>query len=411
VSDLPPQGLGGTGDGSSPPGNTGNDKPSVGNTDPKAFAGRESIYKFDSSALERAAQAAKELERSQYATQAFDVVKMQEQTKQLEIQKQMKEYAQHEEEIRFKHQQQLNEEKRKMMNEESQHQAERAKFQDQLARKRMQDQAAEQSRLQDEERRRQEDEARKEKAEADRQKKEEEKRKRQQLMAGLQASGGPNFEIMKKDKQAEKFDKFGNIVKAKAEMGLTKEQQDEQKKRALADLVKPIDTAGLDVAGLRTKIKDLHARITRLEGQKYDMEKRRDRQEYDLKELNERQRQISRNKAMKKGLNPDEVANSPHPPKVPVASKYDRQIDRRSYHDRFTLFEAPPKPKKPAIHHGSARPPSEWGRKESEELENLRKNLEPPKYQEAVKIEGARAPMEPIPVSIEGDENPDEEEE
>jgi len=263
----------------------------------------------------------------------------------------------------------------------------------------------------EEERRRQEDEARKEKAEADRQKKEEDKRKRQQLMAGLQASGGPNFEIMKKDKQAEKFDKFGNIVKAKAEMGLTKEQQDEQKKRALADLVKPIDTAGLDVAGLRTKIKDLHARITRLEGQKYDMEKRRDRQEYDLKELNERQRQISRNKAMKKGLNPDEVANSPHPPKVPVASKYDRQIDRRSYHDRYTLFEAPPKSKKPAIHHGSARPPSEWGRKESEELENLRKNLEPPKYQEAVKIEGARAPMEPIPVSIEGNENPDEEEE
>jgi len=263
----------------------------------------------------------------------------------------------------------------------------------------------------EEERRRQEDEARKEKAEADRQKKEEEKRKRQQLMAGLQASGGPNFEIMKKDKQAEKFDKFGNIVKAKAEMGLTKEQQDEQKKRALSDLVKPIDTAGLDVAGLRTKIKDLHARITRLEGQKYDMEKRRDRQEYDLKELNERQRQISRNKAMKKGLNPDEVANSPHPPKVPVASKYDRQIDRRSYHDRYTLFEAPPKAKKPAIHHGSARPPSEWGRKESEELENLRKNLEPPKYQEAVKIEGARAPMEPIPVSIEGNENPDEEEE
>lgn len=64
---------------------------------------------------------------------------------------------------------------------------------------------------------------------------------------------------------------------------------------------------------LRAKVKELHARITRLEGEKYDLEKRRDRQEYDLKELNERQRQISRNKALKKGLNPEEVANSPHP--------------------------------------------------------------------------------------------------
>jgi len=262
----------------------------------------------------------------------------------------------------------------------------------------------------EEERRRQEDEERKAKAEADRQKKEEEKRKRQALMAGLQASGGPNFEITKKDKDAEKFDRFGNIVKAKAEMGLTKEQQEEQKKRALADILKPLDTSGLGVDALRAKIKDLHARITRLEGQKYDMEKRRDRQEYDLKELNERQRQISRNKALKKGLNPDEVTNSPHPPKVPVASKYDRQIDRRSYHDRLNLFENPSKPKKPAIHHGSARPPTAWGRKESEELENLRKNLEPPKYQEAVKIEGARPPMEPVPASIEGNEEPDEEE-
>jgi hypothetical protein len=64
VSDLPPQGSGGSGDGSSPPGNIGNEKSSIGNTDPKAYAGRESFYKFDSTALERAAQAAKELERS-----------------------------------------------------------------------------------------------------------------------------------------------------------------------------------------------------------------------------------------------------------------------------------------------------------------------------------------------------------
>lgn len=56
VSDLPPQGSGvPPSDGSSP---LSNDKPSGGN------ASRESFYKFDSTALERAAQAAKELERS-----------------------------------------------------------------------------------------------------------------------------------------------------------------------------------------------------------------------------------------------------------------------------------------------------------------------------------------------------------
>jgi ATPase family AAA domain-containing protein 3A/B len=65
VSDLPPQGLGNSGDGSSSsPGGAGNDKSSVGTSDPKAYTGRESVYKFDSTALERAAQAAKELERS-----------------------------------------------------------------------------------------------------------------------------------------------------------------------------------------------------------------------------------------------------------------------------------------------------------------------------------------------------------
>ena len=105
VSDVPAQGAGGTGDNLPP---SGNDKPSSGITDSRATAGRESVYKFDSTALERAAQAAKELERSrmshhslslslsislsflEYASQAFDVVRMQEQTKQLEIQKQMK---------------------------------------------------------------------------------------------------------------------------------------------------------------------------------------------------------------------------------------------------------------------------------------------------------------------------------
>ncbi|VDP26544.1 unnamed protein product [Soboliphyme baturini] len=159
-------------------------------------------------------------------------------------------------------------------------------------------------RKEEEERRRQEEEERKRKTEEEKRKKEEEKKKRQQMMAGLKVSTTPNFSINKKEKSAEKFDKFGNIVKAKAEMGLTKEQQEEAKRKYLSEA---------SFQTLRAKVKDLHQRICRLEAEKYDLEKRGERQDYDLKELNERQRQIARNKAMKKGLDPDEVANSRHP--------------------------------------------------------------------------------------------------
>ncbi|KFD65597.1 hypothetical protein M514_09885 [Trichuris suis] len=325
-------------------------------------------------------------------------------------------------------------------------------------------------RREEEERRKQEEEERKRKVEEEKRRKEEEKKKRQQMMAGLNATTGPNFELPKKDKTTDKFDKFGNIVKAKAEMGLTKEQQEEQKRKYLGEIMKPLSTKGMDIAGLRAKIKEFHQKICRLEADKYDLEKRGERQDYDLKELNERQRQISRNKALKKGLDPEEAANSRYPPKVSVTSKYERQIDRRSFHERRLLFEVsfslalpmhdeagtfllsfyssieswalslkptahphfpnmivsdqsltkvatktaaqphspvkssvlkskqePVKPKQMNIFHGSARPPSSWGRKENEELENLRRNLEPPKYIEQVKVENARPPMEPIP--------------
>jgi ATPase family AAA domain-containing protein 3A/B len=63
TTNLPNQNFeGNSTDGSS--GHTGNNQTSGGNTNAKNNAGRESIYKFDSTALERAAQAAKELERS-----------------------------------------------------------------------------------------------------------------------------------------------------------------------------------------------------------------------------------------------------------------------------------------------------------------------------------------------------------
>lgn len=255
-------------------------------------------------------------------------------------------------------------------------------------------------RKEEEEKRRSEEEEKRKKADEDKRKKDEEKKKRQAMMAGLQSTG-VTLELPKHDANQEKFNKFGNIVKAKAEMGLTKEQHEEQKRKHLQEIMRDLKTDNLDLGRLKSKLKEMHQRICRLEASRYDLEKRKERQEYDLKELNERQRQIARNKALKKGLDPDSATSSRYPPKVPTASKYDRQIDRRSYGDRRYLFESEKKKKQKSIYHGTARPPSEWGRgKENEELEQIRKNLEPPKYVEAVKLEGYKPPVAYIPSNL-----------
>merc|ERR1712226_896687 len=62
------------------------------------------------------------------------------------------------------------------------------------------------------------------------------------------------------------------------------------------------------------------------------------RQDYDLKELKERQKQQLRQKAMKKGLDPEALTGK-HPPKIQTASKFERRTDRRTYDDKKKLFE------------------------------------------------------------------------
>jgi troponin T len=185
-----------------------------------------------------------------------------------------------------------------------------------------------------------------------------------------------------------------------------KKDMDEEEKAALkaeylASHVPSKDSiSGLGADDLKERIKELHSQICKLEAQRYDLEERQKGQEYDLKELQDRQSQQARNAALKSGLDAEEAAKSKHPPKVKVVAKFDRQIDRRGYGERKELFAIGQTEKIWKVFRGSGKPPPEWGRKDIEELENIRKNFEGFRYQELEPVEGAKPPAPAIPAQV-----------
>ncbi|OQR77170.1 ATPase family AAA domain-containing protein 3-B-like [Tropilaelaps mercedesae] len=146
--------AGGSGDGPPP-------KIDLGET---TKIGAKSNYQFDSTALERAAKAARELESSRHGREAIELSKMQEKTAQLEHQKNIKAIEAEMENLKLTHAQRMNEEKRKTLQEETRQAQARAEYQDQLARKRYEDQLVQQQRQQDENLRRQEESTAKQEA-------------------------------------------------------------------------------------------------------------------------------------------------------------------------------------------------------------------------------------------------------
>ncbi|KAI6177626.1 hypothetical protein M3Y97_00928300 [Aphelenchoides bicaudatus] len=220
-------------------------------------------------------------------------------------------------------------------------------------------------RRKDDERRREDEEKRKAKIEEQKRLKEEEKLKRQQMMAG----GFVTTTVGNKRKQ----------------------RSDEQIQEAKRNYINSLQSNKPDISGLlpndlKAKIKQLYQKILRLESEKYDLTQRHERQDYDLKELTERQSQQTRNKALALGVEVEQAESGKvRPPKINVASKHDRQKDHRSYNERFEIFEKPYEKPEPAIAHGSGRPPKEWKHTNNylmEEIEQIRKHLEPPSYVE-----------------------------
>merc|ERR1711915_51732 len=185
----------------------------------------------------------------------------------------------------------------------------------------------------EEERKLREESERKQKEQKEKRRRlEEAEKKRQSMMKGSSKEDG-----------AKKFgksggDKFSNIQAAKGELGKTREQLAEEKKIALSIRVKPLNIEGVAASMPRAKAEEMWNLIIKLETEKYDMEERMKRQDYDLKELRERQKQQLRQKALKKGLDPEALTGK-HPPKIQTASKFERRTDRRTYEDKKKLFE------------------------------------------------------------------------
>ncbi|XP_021425037.2 ATPase family AAA domain containing 3 [Oncorhynchus mykiss] len=112
---------------------------------------------FDPTGLERAAQAAKELDKSRHAKEALDLARMQEQSVQMEHQTKIKEYEAAVEQLKGDQLRIQGEERRKTVGEETKQHQSRAQFQDRLARQRYEDQLKQQQALNEDNLRKQED--------------------------------------------------------------------------------------------------------------------------------------------------------------------------------------------------------------------------------------------------------------
>lgn len=69
---------------------------------------------------------------------------------------------------------------------------------------------------------------------------------------------------------------------AQLERNKTKEQLEEEKKISLSIRIKPLEVENLSIERLRAKANDLWETIVKLETEKYDLEERQKRQDYDV---------------------------------------------------------------------------------------------------------------------------------
>lgn len=198
-----------------------------------------------------------------------------------------------------------------------------------------------------------EDARRKAEEEERKRKKEEEEQKRRsaraQKMAEFEKYKTPqkaNFVISKKSTSEGEED---TEVSDGKEGKKSKEQLEAEKRAILSQRIKSLEISGFEQQQLAEKARELHNQIVRLEGEKYDLEKRFKQLQVEMMELAERARQA--NRVGREGLKritggEDDVDKiqtrfAGAPAKVEMYSKYERQKDKRSYGERKTLYTGP----------------------------------------------------------------------
>lgn len=134
-------------------------------------------------------------------------------------------------------------------------------------------------------------------------------------------------------------------IMSKEELQKSKEQLEDEKQAILAQRIQPLVIDGLAADKLIEKAKELNEHIKNLEGDRYDLEERFKRQQYDMIELAERARQMNKGKGKRAAVQVDESFDrladkfTSAPPKIQLCSKYERHTDHRSYKERMDLFE------------------------------------------------------------------------
>jgi len=197
----------------------------------------------------------------------------------------------------------------------------------------------------DDARRKSEDEERRRKKEEDEQRK---KAERMQKMAEFEKWKTPpkaNFVISKKlDAASEGDENEESEGKAKK----SKEQLEAEKRAIIRQRLKPLEVDGLDQSKLTDKAKELHQLLARLEGEKYDLEKRYKNMQTEMMSLAERARQankVGKEVGVKRIETPEQTQTDKimerfagAPSKVEMYSKYERQKDKRTYVDRKVMY-------------------------------------------------------------------------